>query len=302
MRFRKHNGAYIIAVIQLLSSLAFAAPNLGIRADSRKIDDRDSDKIIQSYSGIIKFDDGAIPLDKTKMTDAKLLHLCVLAYNEMVNIWRPRNLISDALPGAMAAIAYKDTIYFASAVRAPAAAIKLAHVAKGSVRQMMDDAFESGLGRSSPSPTMIIWAVIRRPETPFGTPVLHACSLLLVSSKRVIADCWTSLGTHAHSGGCSEINCIELLWTHNGQQDPDKGPPAPRVAIWVLPRNRRIDTNSEINAKPCTWGARSGVGYGCADIVLAYGLDPIDSTVAPDAAGEDDWRFSLASSPRPPCR
>lgn len=143
-----YNGACILAVVQLLCSLAFATPRLGIRADFLDATNERTDRIIQSYSGIIKFDDGTIPLDKTKMTDAKLLHLCNLAYNEMVNIWRPRNMLSRALPGAMAAIAYKDSIYFASALRAPSAAVKLANVAKGTVREMMDEALEIGLGRS----------------------------------------------------------------------------------------------------------------------------------------------------------
>lgn len=161
-----HNGACILAIIQLLISLTFATPNLGIRADFLDATGKDTDKVIQSYSGIIKFDDGTIPLDKTKMTDAKLLHLCVLAYNEMVNIWRPRNLVSDALPGAMAVIAYKDTLYFASALRAPAAAVKLANVAKGSVREIMNDALTSGLGRSSPAPTIAIWTLLEVQKHP----------------------------------------------------------------------------------------------------------------------------------------
>ena len=78
---------------------------------------------------------------------------------------------------------------------------------------------------------------------------------------------------------------------------PDRGPLGPRLAIWVLPRVRRIKTNGEINAPPCTWGARSGKGYGCANIVSAYTLDPIDGRVAPDATRQDDWNFSLQQNP-----
>ena len=151
MRFRVHTGACLLTVIQILFSITLATPNLGIRADFLDATGKTTDKTIQSYSGIIEFDDGSIPLDKTKLTDAKLLNLCVLAYKEMVEIWRPRNLVSDALPGAMAAIAYRDKIYFASALRAPAAAVKLANVAKGSVRGIMDDALTMGLGRFIPS-------------------------------------------------------------------------------------------------------------------------------------------------------
>lgn len=153
MRSAMHTGVCILAAIQLIFSITLATPNIGIRADFLDATGKTTDRDIQSYSGIIKFDDGTIPLDKTKMTDAKLLHLCVLAYNEMVNIWRPRNLVSDALPGAMAAIAYEDKIYFASALRAPAAVVKLANVAKGSVREYMDDALSMGLGRFSPAST-----------------------------------------------------------------------------------------------------------------------------------------------------
>lgn len=187
------------------------------------------------------------------MTDAKLLHMAVLAYNEMVAVWRPRNLVSRALPGAMAVIAWGDKLFFASTLRAPATIIKLANVHQGSVRENMDDALTMGVG------------------------------------------------THAHGGGCAEINCIELLWDFNDQKDPDKGLPKPRIAIWVLPRDKKIDTNSEINSKPCKWETRSGVGYGCHEIVAAYGLEPIDSSVAPDATGDDDWKFSLVKNPRPPC-
>ena len=117
----------------------------------------------------------------------------------------------------------------------------------------------------------------------------------------MIADDEPALGTHEHGGGCSEINCIELLWDHNGQQDPDKGPPAPRIAIWVLPRGKQIHTNSEVNAAPCKWTSFSGVGYGCEDIIRSYGMDAIDSNVAPDATGENDWAFTIEANPRPPC-
>ncbi len=147
----------VLALFQLLFSLAFTTPNLGIRADHLAPTGENIDKIIQSYSGIITFDDGTIPLDKTKMTDAKLLHLCVLAYNEMISIWRPRNLISAALPGAMAAIAYKDTIYFASSVRVPSKAIELKDIPRGSIRQFMKDALEYDFGRSFPASSMFIW-------------------------------------------------------------------------------------------------------------------------------------------------
>lgn len=148
MRFKMRREAFILAVIQLLYYIAFATPLIGIRADFLDATGKATDRAIQSYSGIIKFADSTIPTDNTKMTDAKLLHLCVLAYNEMVSIWRPRNLISDALPGAMAAIAYKDKIFFASALRAPAAVVALANVAKGSVREIMDEALTMGIGRS----------------------------------------------------------------------------------------------------------------------------------------------------------
>ena len=156
MGFRIHTGATILAVIQLLFSIALATPNLGIRADFLDVTGKLPDKFIQSYSSIIKFEDDTIPLDKTKMTDAKLLNLCVLAYNEMVDLWRTRQIPSDFLPGAMAVIAYKDRIYFASAVRAPAGGVKLADIPKGSVRELMDDAITMGLGRFFPSPSKFI--------------------------------------------------------------------------------------------------------------------------------------------------
>ena len=156
MRLRIHTRVSILAVIQLLFSIALATPNVGIRVDFVDVTGKPTDKFIQSYSCIIKFDDGTIPHDKTKMTDAKLLNLCVLAYNEMVSIWKTRQIPSDFLPGAMAAIAYQDKIYFASAFRAPAGGVKLADIPKGSVRDMMDEAMMMGLGTLFPSPNMFI--------------------------------------------------------------------------------------------------------------------------------------------------
>lgn len=187
------------------------------------------------------------------MTDAKLLHLAVVAYNEMVAIWRARNIPSDLLPGAMAVIASGDKLYFASSLRTVPNSVRLRDVPQGSVRELMDEALTMGIG------------------------------------------------THSHGGGCSEINCLEIFWAKNEKQDPPIGPPKPRVAIWVLPKHKQIDTNSERNVRPCTWESRADPGYGCQEIALAYSLDPIDSTVAPDAAG-DDWDFTLEKSIRPPCK
>jgi len=170
MRSMMRQWVCVLALFQLLFPLALTTPNLGIRADHLVDTGKDIDTIIQSYSGIITFDDGTIPLDKTKMTDAKLLHLCVLAYNEMISIWRPRNLISSALPGGMAAIAYKDTIYFASTVRAPRKAIDLANVPKGSVRQLMKDNLEFGFGRSILASHWFIWTFSKVQRHLLGAP------------------------------------------------------------------------------------------------------------------------------------
>ena len=124
-------------------------------------------------------------------------------------------------------------------------------------------------------------------------------SWLISSDTRVVVSikCLTSLitdlpiGVHTQGSGCSENNCIELVWSDTGKQDLDRGPPGPRLALWILPRVRRINANGEINTPPCTWGARSGRGYGCANIASAYSLDLID-----------DWYFNLEQNPRPPCR
>lgn len=189
------------------------------------------------------------------MTDAKLLHMAVIAYKEMITVWRSRNIPSIFLPGAMAVIASGDRLYFASALRARAGSVELAEIPHGSIRAYMDEAL-----------TM-------------------------------------SIGTHTRGGGCSEISCLELFWDKNGQKDPPKGPTKSRIAIWVLPRNKQIDTNSEVNAAPCTVQANSDAGYGCHEIVFyVYDMEAIDSTVAPDAAGEDDWAFTLEKNPRPPCK
>lgn len=148
MYLKIHTRALILAVIQLLLRFAWTSPNLGIRPDFRPATGEKMDRDIQSYSSIIKFDDGAIPLDKSKMTDAKLLHLARVAYKEMVDIWASRNLISAALPGAMAAFAYQDKIYFGSAIRVPPGGVKLADVPKGSIRDSMDDALTNGASTS----------------------------------------------------------------------------------------------------------------------------------------------------------
>lgn len=107
------------------------------------------------------------------------------------------------------------------------------------------------------------------------------------------------LEVHAHGGGCAEINVLELVWSENEEADPDKGPPAPRVAIWVRRQGRPV--GSERNTPPCSWYGFAGAGYGCADIIRAYGVEAIDKNAAPDPAGEDDWTFSLAENPRPLC-
>ena len=149
MRFGITTRVWLFAISSLFFGLVTATPDLKIRADFLDATGKSTDKIIQSYSGIVKFDDGTVPLDKTKMTDAKLINLAGVAYNEMVDIWRSRQFSEAGLPGAMAALAYKDKIYFASALRAPLEAVKLSEVAKGSVRAMMDDALTTGASKFS---------------------------------------------------------------------------------------------------------------------------------------------------------
>ena len=154
MRLSIHYGTCILATIQVLLSVAWATPKLGIRPDYLRPVNDETDRDIQSYSGIIRFQDGTLPLDKTRMTDAKLLNLCVVAYNEMVSSWRGRNLKSSALPGAMTAVAYRDKIYFASSLKRPYKGIKFANVPKGSIRELMEEALTMGLGRSIPVSTI----------------------------------------------------------------------------------------------------------------------------------------------------
>lgn len=103
------------------------------------------DRLVQSYSGIIKCEDASIPLDGSQMTDARLYHLAVLAYKEMFNIWEPRLLGPDALPNAMAVMASGDTLYFASSIRCSTyiTRIRIEDVAQGPVRQYMDNALQS---------------------------------------------------------------------------------------------------------------------------------------------------------------
>ncbi|KAL8812726.1 MAG: hypothetical protein Q9223_002254 [Gallowayella weberi] len=126
-------------IIQLAICVVFATPNLGIRPDFLQPFDEDLDRGINSYSGIITFADGTIPLDKSKMTDAKLIHLASVACNEMIESWKSRKLPDRHLPAAMAAFAYHDKIFFASSIRAPPGT-KLAEIPKGSVREYMDNA------------------------------------------------------------------------------------------------------------------------------------------------------------------
>ena len=93
-----------IVISIFLIGLTSATPDLHIRADFIETTGQLSDRFIQSYSSIVKFEDGAIPLDQTRMTDAKLINLAKVAYIQMVDIWKDRQLSSDALPRAMASI------------------------------------------------------------------------------------------------------------------------------------------------------------------------------------------------------
>ncbi|KAL8910199.1 MAG: hypothetical protein Q9171_004497 [Xanthocarpia ochracea] len=194
-----------------MSRCASSKLSLGIQADFLTPTDNGAiDKVIPSYSGFVKFEDPSVPLDEFEMTDGRLLRLAILAYREMQDIWESRNLKSEAMPGAMAAIAYGDKVFFASTLRAPKSAILIKDVHKGTVRENMEDALTMGLG------------------------------------------------PHKIGGGCSEINCIQLLWEVNGKKDPDKSTPAPRVAIWVRPRDKPFGTESSEEA--CTWKSNTSPG------------------------------------------
>ena len=141
------------------------------------------------------------------MTDAELLNLCVTAYHETINIWRLRNSISNTLSGAMAAIVYKDKIYFLSALRAPCDAVKLANVAKGSGRQFMDDALTAGVGRSSPVPAIGLHVNkgLRRLFQISTYLALFNGFLFNFRESLLITD--LSIRVHAHGGRYAEINC-----------------------------------------------------------------------------------------------
>ncbi|KAL8637943.1 MAG: hypothetical protein Q9226_009053 [Calogaya cf. arnoldii] len=241
----------ILTIAYVLSVVVVAVPNLGIKKDFLLPSEDDHvNRQIQSYSGVIKFDDPSIPLDKEKMSDRDLLHLAVLAYGEMHAIWGARQLPFWVMPGAMAAVAYQDKIFFASSIKAPSQAIKLKDVHDGSVSANMEDALTMGLG------------------------------------------------THRYGGACAEINIIQLIEESNKDKEPERGPPAPRVAIWVRPSGLPVGT--EFNAPPCTWESGANPGYGCHDVIKVYGIEAI-GRVAPDASKENEWRFRLHPSWRLPC-
>ncbi|KAL8915696.1 MAG: hypothetical protein Q9172_006747 [Xanthocarpia lactea] len=102
------------------------------------------------------------------------------------------------------------------------------------------------------------------------------------------------LGPHKNGGGCAEINCIELLWEVNGKKDPDKSTSAPRVAIWVRPRDKLFGTES--NEEPCTWKSNTSPGYGCDDVIRWYGIEAIDKEEEPDISRDDEWQFEIQTN------
>lgn len=145
-----YSNARILFIIQLAIYVVFATPSLGIRPDFLQPTGEDIDVDITSYSGIIRFDDGTIPLDKSRMTDAKLFHLATVAYNEMVQVWQDLKIPKASLPAAMAAFAYQDNVFFASSLRAPKNYGSLANIPKGSVREYMDNALRNDQSKHLP--------------------------------------------------------------------------------------------------------------------------------------------------------
>lgn len=87
-------------------------------------------------------------------------------------------------------------------------------------------------------------------------------------------------------------------WSSNGENTrPDRGPPAPRIAVWLRPGGDKAKTGGEFNAYPCT---PDGEGvYGCSSVVAHSGMEPIDFTVPPDTDGEERWEFVEGKNPRP---
>jgi len=115
-------GRFQLGLIFLtLLSHVIATPQIGIQLDPLPVDKNGKRlpyESVQSYSAIIEFQDKAIPVDKTKMSDRQLLQLTKVAYDEMVALWKDKGLINDACPGALGAFESDGRIYFASSVRA----------------------------------------------------------------------------------------------------------------------------------------------------------------------------------------
>lgn len=72
-----------------------------------------------NFSEVIEFHDKKIPHDEEILTEAKLLNLAVMAYNQMIEHVLLSKFTIKRLPGAMAACAYKGRIFICSSLKPP---------------------------------------------------------------------------------------------------------------------------------------------------------------------------------------
>ena len=98
---------------------ALAVPDLPIQRDWFGEVESTDDPQVQSYSGVIKFDDASIPGDKSKMSDGQFINLAKRASEKMHDLWENGKWPGTLLPSTMIAIESEGSMYFASSVKAP---------------------------------------------------------------------------------------------------------------------------------------------------------------------------------------
>lgn len=107
-------------------------------------------------------------------------------------------------------------------------------------------------------------------------------------------------GTHASGGHCAEPNVLETFYRFNKRwpaNDEFAGPldAKPSIATW----GRVAKTeNAPMNFPPCS--PEEATGWGCHKMVNDFSLKAV-SKERPDPAGQDDWKFEIATRSRTTC-
>ncbi|KAI9826357.1 MAG: hypothetical protein M1832_000274 [Thelocarpon impressellum] len=218
---------------------------------------------IQSYAGRIEFRDKAIPGDHNRMSDAQLINLVKLAYDEMLEIWSSKTLSPSACPRAMIGMESEGTIYFASSIRSvgqPEFNVIDADI-ENSIGWFQKNCVEEGMG----------------PHRTGG-----ACAE--ISVLRVYGD----------------LHRIDVD-DRPRYGAPPRTSTGPRVAVWGRPGLQKGESEDPKGEPPKYFDPCEDdkKGWGCRVLVQQYGLRPV-SRQLPDISGQDDSEFET-KSPLPTC-